>query len=114
LVRFARRYAGESVLDLGCGYGAYGKELAGQGLKTFGCDINQEYLREAVRQGFPVAAVDSVLPFADRSVDTVMLLEVIEHVPNLQPLLEEAFRVCAAKRTDNGPELGRYRIDESE
>src|SRR5262245_52389356 len=78
LVRFARRYAGETVLDLGCGYGAYGQELAGQGLRTFGCDINQDYLREAVRHGFPVAAVDSVLPFADRSVDTVMMLEVIE------------------------------------
>jgi SAM-dependent methyltransferase len=94
LVRFARRYAGETVLDLGCGYGAYGQELAGQGLRTFGCDINQDYLREAVRHGFPVAAVDSVLPFADRSVDTVMMLEVIEHVPNLQPLLKEAFRVA--------------------
>ena len=68
-----------------------------QGLRTFGCDINQEYLREAVRHGLPVAAVDSVLPFADRSLDTVMLLEVIEHVPNLQWMLKEAFRV--ARRT---------------
>src|SRR4051812_3173652 len=81
LVRFAKRYAGSTVLDVGCGYGAYGSAIAGEGLTCYGCDINFDYLREAVRHGLPVVAVDSFLPFADRSVDSVLLFEVIEHVP---------------------------------
>jgi SAM-dependent methyltransferase len=94
LVRFARKHAGSTVLDVGCGHGAYGYALSKEGPQCFGCDINEEYLREAVQHGFPVAAVDSILPFPDRSFDTVLLFEVIEHVPDLQPLLKEAFRVA--------------------
>lgn len=93
-VRFAKKHAGETVLDLGCGYGAYGRALADEGAKCFGCDINIQYLDRAVKNGLPVVAVDSRLPFADRSIDTVLLLEVIEHVPDFKALLSEAFRVA--------------------
>jgi SAM-dependent methyltransferase len=93
-VRFAKKHAGQTVLDVGCGYGAYGQALANEGSTCFGCDINIEYLREAVQRGLPVAAVDSVLPFADGSFETVLLFEVIEHVPDFDSLLKEAFRVA--------------------
>jgi len=52
------------------------------------------YLTSASASGLPVVAVDSVLPFADHSLDTVMLLEVVEHVPQLEAILKEAFRVA--------------------
>ncbi len=55
-VRFAAKYAGSTVLDVGCGYGAYGRALAEQGPRVFGCDVNLDYLREAVRHGLPVVA----------------------------------------------------------
>jgi len=93
-VRFARKHAGSSILDLGCGYGAYGRALADAGSSCFGCDINLAYLREAVVHGLPVAAVDSVLPFRDATFDSVLLFEVIEHVSKVEPLLNEAFRVA--------------------
>jgi SAM-dependent methyltransferase len=93
-VRFAKKHVGSTVLDIGCGYGAYGKALAEQGPQCFGCDVNLDYLREAVRHGFPVTAVDSTLPFADRTFDSVLLFEVIEHVPQFEILLKEAFRVA--------------------
>ena len=94
LVRFARRHAGPSVLDLGCGFGAYSGALAKQGLKCFGCDINWEYLRKAAAYGLPVANVDSALPFPDKVFDTVLILEVLEHVANVERVLGEAFRVA--------------------
>jgi ubiquinone/menaquinone biosynthesis C-methylase UbiE len=94
LVRFAKRHAGSSILDLGCGFGAYSNALTNEGLYCFGCDIDMDYLRTAHSLGVPVAAIDSALPFADRSFETVMLLEVIEHVSDLERILKEAFRVA--------------------
>src|SRR5256885_14713294 len=81
-VRFARRHAGTSVLDLGCGFGAYSRALADEGWKCVGCDINIDYLRTAAVEGLPVVGADSVLPFLDRSFDSVLIFEAIEHVPN--------------------------------
>ncbi len=93
-VRFAERYAGSSVLDLGCGFGAYSGELVRAGLQCVGCDINPVYLKEAVVHGLAVAQVDSILPFRDRSFDTVLIFEVLEHAKDIEPILDEAFRVA--------------------
>lgn len=93
-VRFAAKHAGSTILDLGCGYGAYSLALSAEGRKCVGAEINMKYLASASGSGLPVVAVDSVLPFPDHSFDTVMLLEVIEHVPQLEGILREAFRVA--------------------
>ena len=94
LVRFVNQHAGDSILDLGCGYGAYSMALTSDGRKCVGCDINLKYLTKASSSGLLVVAVDTTLPFPDRSFDTVILLEVIEHVPELGNILKEAFRVA--------------------
>ncbi len=93
-VRFAERHAGSSILDLGCGYGAYSGELARVGRHCVGCDINPAYLREAAAHGLAVAHVDSALPFGDRSFDTVLIFEVLEHVSDVERVLAEAFRIA--------------------
>src|SRR5262249_8266933 len=93
-VRFARRHAGSVVLDLGCGFGAYGGALMKEGARCFGCDINLDHLRKTPTCGLPVASVESRLPFRERSVETVLLFEVLEHVAGIEPLLAEAFRVA--------------------
>ena len=93
-VRFASRHAGESVLDLGCGYGAYSLALQTEGRKCVGCDINFDYLRPAVSAGLPVVAAEGRLPFQDKTFDTVLLFEVVEHVPEIEVILAEAFRVA--------------------
>jgi 2-polyprenyl-3-methyl-5-hydroxy-6-metoxy-1,4-benzoquinol methylase len=93
-VRFARRHAGRTVLDLGCGFGAYSSALTKEGLECFGCDVNLEYLRKATASGVPVAKVDSALPFRDAAFDTVVLFEVLEHVADPGSVLGEAFRVA--------------------
>ena len=59
-VRFAAEHAGNSILDLGCGYGAYSLALARRGRRCVGCDVNMKYLVKAAGSGLPVVAVDSV------------------------------------------------------
>ena len=93
-VRFASRHAGESILDLGCGYGAYSLALKAEGRRCIGSDINLDYLKRASEGGLPVVAARGPLPFRDKSFDTVLLLEVIEHVPDIHAVLKEAFRVA--------------------
>lgn len=93
-VRFAQAHAGRSILDLGCGYGAYSLALAAEGYRCVGCDINPAYLAAAKALGLPAVAADSALPFPDRSFDTVVLFEVIEHVAQIDCVLKEAFRVA--------------------
>jgi ubiquinone/menaquinone biosynthesis C-methylase UbiE len=93
-IRFARQHAGASILDLGCGYGAYGSALMKEGVNCVGCDINLDYLKKAVKLGLPVVNVDTRLPFSDRAFDSVVMFEVIEHVPDIQSILNEAFRVA--------------------
>src|SRR5678816_4523611 len=93
-VRFALKHGGQSILDLGCGYGAYSLALMKQGRTCVGCDVNQQYLKIALAGGLPVAAAEGPLPFPDKSFDTVLLLEVIEHVPPIEAILKEAFRVA--------------------
>jgi ubiquinone/menaquinone biosynthesis C-methylase UbiE len=92
-VRFARRHAGPSILDLGCGFGAYSNALIDEDRKCVGCDINFGYLRAADKR-LPVVNVDTSLPFNDRSFDSVLIFEVLEHVSDVESVLAEAFRVA--------------------
>jgi SAM-dependent methyltransferase len=93
-VRFAAQHAGQKILDLGCGYGAYSLALLKEGRSCVGCDVNLQYLKTAAAAGLPVVAALGSLPFPDKSFDTVLLFEVIEHVPPIESILKEAFRVA--------------------
>lgn len=84
------------ILDVGCGDGIMLTEL---GDKAIGLDISNEALkfapeniRDRLRQGCATE-----LPFDNESFDTVLLLNMIEHLtPNdAKKALSEANRVCA-------------------
>jgi SAM-dependent methyltransferase len=94
LVRFARRHAGQEVLDLGCAIGSYSLRLMELGYTVTGADINPEYVRKARDRGVNAQVVTDLLPFADGSFDTVLLFEVVEHLENPAPVLREARRVA--------------------
>src|SRR6188474_1897322 len=93
-VRFAAKHAGEKILDLGCGYGAYSLALLKEGRSCVGCDVNLQYVKTAEASGLPAVVALDPLPFPDKSFDTVLLFEVIEHVPAIEAILKEAFRIA--------------------
>ena len=95
LVDFVREHAGRSVLDLGCGLGGYRRALAEQGFETKALDVAADYVERARSIGVDAERYDGErIPLGDRSVDTVILLEVIEHLDDPARLLREARRVA--------------------
>jgi ubiquinone/menaquinone biosynthesis C-methylase UbiE len=98
---FAARYvAGQSVLDVACGVG-YGSRILfekGQAKHVLGVDISEEAVREARPYALPekvefLVADAQRLPLADSSVDVVVSIETLEHVPDPRLFLQEIRRV---------------------
>lgn len=87
-----------SVLDLGCGDGMLLTMLREMGIESEGLDISPEAVRKCITKGLKarVHPFDQVLPYADNTFDTVMLLDVLEHLYDPASLLREAARVSRA------------------
>ena len=89
--------AGDRVLDLGCGDGAFAAALVQAGAAVTGVDVAAEAVRRA-RVRAPQARVEQVaegaaLPLAEDAFDVVWAGEVLEHVADLVGLLAEVRRV---------------------
>jgi 2-polyprenyl-3-methyl-5-hydroxy-6-metoxy-1,4-benzoquinol methylase len=95
LVDFVAEHAGRSVLDLGCGLGGYSRALAERGFDVRALDVAPDYVERARSMGVDADLYDGQrIPLEDGSVDTVILLEVVEHLDDPAGLLREARRVA--------------------
>lgn len=76
--------ASGTVLDVGCGSGqtlAWFSQMF-QSWRTLGCDISGDAVAAAGRLGFEIAQASALaLPYPSHSVDVVMSLDVLQHVP---------------------------------
>lgn len=88
--------AGDSVLDVGCGVGAYVAFCQRLGKRAQGIDLNVERLGQAVSDFGPsfTCASAEALPFANKSFDTVTMWDVLEHTEDDRLALSEAIRVA--------------------
>ena len=93
----ANVHAGERVLDLGAGDGAFAAELVAAGCDVVAVDVAEEALRRARSR---VAGLDArrveegaPLPLGEDAVDVVWAGEVVEHVADVVGLLAEVRRV---------------------
>src|SRR5438876_1114766 len=87
---------GWKLLEIGCSAGYYSQRLVERGAQVFGMDLNTELVAKAARhcaKGRFCSAEASQLPFATASFDAVVMLEVIEHVGEEPPVVEEIVRV---------------------
>jgi SAM-dependent methyltransferase len=95
----------ESVLDVGCGQGHWGRLLdfaTATGATTIGVDREAEWVTEAMRQAQAAGLADrftyqegsaGALPFADGSFDLVTCQTVLIHVPDPEAVIAEMVRV---------------------
>ena len=98
LLPFLAAEAGEgaTVLDLGCAYGFLCEELAQAGFRTIGFDVSLYALHEGrarLSELALAAARGENLPLGDDSVDVVLALDMLEHVPAPEQVLAECARV---------------------
>lgn len=91
---------GESVLDLGCGGGFMAEALAQRGANVIGVDPVEAAVAAArAHAGEAGLAIDyrvgsgEAIPLADGSIDCVVCVDVLEHVADIDRVLDEIVRV---------------------
>jgi SAM-dependent methyltransferase len=105
-IRFVQKYAGRSILDLGCATGNYCLHLASLGYTMVGADVNPDYVRIARERGVDARVIAGHVPLDDASCDSVLLSEVLEHVEHPEPLLAEARRIARRNVLITTPHCG--------
>jgi 2-polyprenyl-6-hydroxyphenyl methylase / 3-demethylubiquinone-9 3-methyltransferase len=100
--RHALPLAGARVLDVGAGGGLLSVELAARGARVVALDLAPNALRaaraEAGRRQLALAVVvagGERIPLPDASFDMVVCADVLPHVPDKPPLLDELARLVA-------------------
>ncbi len=108
--------AGERVLDVGCGEGAFAAALAAAGTRVVAIDVAGEPLRRAgAREAtleLRLVEADGPWGLPDESFDAVWAGETIEHVADTGAWLSEAHRVLrpGGRLLLSTPNHGRLRL----
>lgn len=88
---------GRTVLDAGCGVGGFVTYLSQRNYDATGLDKHDFFLAVARQKGFRGNFVrgdlSSPLPFRDRTFDTTLCLDVLEHLENDVATFQELVRV---------------------
>ena len=92
LVRRLEPLEGRRILDLGCGKGRFARRLQESGAIVMGIDLSHRMLNEA--EGFDrVRGSGRRLPFAKAKFDSVIAVDVFQHLPAVDEVIGEADRV---------------------
>ncbi|MCM8758091.1 MAG: class I SAM-dependent methyltransferase, partial [Candidatus Omnitrophica bacterium] len=97
LEKFAK---GPRVIDIGCGGGQYVDYLNKKGFFTVGVDFINEFLSSALkykREGHFVCADAEVIPFKDKTFDTVFSSNLLEHIKDDNRIIKEFFRIAKSR-----------------
>lgn len=110
LVHFLEKYAGHKILDLGCATGNYCLYLSQKGFETTGVDINEKYVEIAKSRGVNAYHIHNKTHFEDKSFDTVMIIEVLEHLPEPSIVLKEAKRLARKNVLITTPNCNNFEL----
>ena len=92
-IKVVETYSGNKVLDVGCSTGSYVVYLNEKGYDAYGCDIlRHKEWNGRLKTRFRIADITK-LPYKDKSFDTVLAFEVLEHLGDVDIALKELHRV---------------------
>jgi SAM-dependent methyltransferase len=95
LVQYMERAAGKKILEIGCGLGPYVEEMNKRGFEAIGVELDEHIVAQARAKNRPVSVMDACnLQYEDKTFDTSILVEVIEHIEDYETALLEAGRVA--------------------
>lgn len=106
VVELVRRYLrkSESILDVGCGIGAFGRVLAPEGYDWTGCEVREDFCATVRAVGLRAeAVVGTKLPFDDGSFGSALCIEVLEHIDDFNAFLAEIRRVVTRRAVFSVP-----------
>jgi SAM-dependent methyltransferase len=92
-LKFITKYAGHTILDVGCARGDYVTFFNKRGHQAFGVDLLTYQQWQQVRPQFFIQGDVPRLPFSNQSFDTLLAFEILEHIPEPDLALQEFFRV---------------------
>jgi ubiquinone/menaquinone biosynthesis C-methylase UbiE len=93
MLDLVQKNAGQKILDIGCGHGVNCIELNKRGFRCVGIEINEQYVQEAQKNIEAYHMRAEKLDFPDKSFDTSIMLEVLEHLEDPHSALREVVRV---------------------
>ena len=99
---------GASVVDVGCGAGAYGPPLMAAGHDWLGLESNAHCCGILERRQLPFRRVDlesCALPCADAEWDCAICIEVLEHVNDPESFLREIARITRGRALFSVPNM---------
>jgi ubiquinone/menaquinone biosynthesis C-methylase UbiE len=83
-----------SLVDVGCGTGAYAAGLAERGWNVTGVDVSEDMLRRAAAKGVRTVRADATaLPFEDASFDAAISIFTHTDVDDFEAVVREVVRV---------------------
>ncbi len=92
---FIKKRTGKKILDFGSGLGGYSARLTQLGFECTALDSNDKYVQIARNMGVNAhLQKGNKIEFPDGSFDTVIMVEVLEHLDDPGPTLEEIKRVA--------------------
>lgn len=109
----ARIPDGSSVLDIGCGNGAFLRHLKNAKPKcfAFGMDISAEAIRALAKKGVDGTVIlpgRRLRQLTEKQFDYVVLMEVIEHVADAEDLLQQALEFQPKRIFITIPNVGHF------
>jgi SAM-dependent methyltransferase len=100
--------AGASVVDIGCGAGAYGPPLIAAGHDWLGLEANAYCCEILTRRQLPFRTVDPEnrrLPCSDVEYDSAICIEVLEHTKDPETFASEIARIIRGRALFSVPNM---------